>query len=178
MSREAVGFRRARRLVGTLAVALMCGAAAASESAPRFSPEDRQRFVSIARGLEQAPLKAGAGAEREWALSWLVDVPDISVTLCPHALGGLAKSKYPHAGELLLQNSFSMAAFLIEHPEAANDPQAQQAAGVEGSLNAYRSILREKPEAKSKDLEDLLAMQSRGELPAFIRKAWARCASK
>ena len=34
----------------------------------------------------------------------------------------------------------SIAAFVIEHPETTNDPNAEQMAGVEGALNAYRSI--------------------------------------
>jgi hypothetical protein len=49
---------------------------------------------------------------------------------------------------------------------------------VEGALNAYRSILRDKPEAKSPTLERLRQIQSRGELPGFIRKAWTRCTEK
>jgi hypothetical protein len=73
---------------------------------------------------------------------------------------------------------FSMAALVIEHPEKANDPSAKQLAGVEGALNAYRSILRDKPEAKSAALETLLQIQSRGGLPDFIRKAWIRCSAK
>src|SRR3954462_7914489 len=136
------------------------------------SPEDRARFVSITHSLEQAPLKPGAKADREWALAWLTEAPDISVTLCSEMLGGLVRSKYPYVGEVMLQDSFSMAAFMIEHPEAANDPNAQQLAGMEGALTVYRSILRDKPEARSKDLETLLQTQSRGELPDFVRMGW------
>jgi hypothetical protein len=90
----------------------------------------------------------------------------------------MVESNYQYAPEVLFQDMFSMAAFVIEHPKTANDSNAQQLAGVEGALNAYRSILRDKPEAKSAALEDLLQTQSRGELPDFIRKAWIRCSAK
>ena len=180
MSSSRVEFRCARWLVGALAwgAVMVGGSAAASASDPRSSPEDRQRFVSATRSLEQSPLKPELKADREWALAWLTEVPDISVTVCADTMGGLLKSKYPYAGEIVLQNSFSMAAFVIEHPEKANDPEAQQLAGMEGALTAYRSILRDKPDARSSALESLLKTQSRGELPGFIRKAWIRCSAE
>ena len=175
-----VGFRRARRLVGALAwvAAVVGGPATASAADSRSSPEDRQRFVSATRSLEQAPLKPELKADREWALAWLTEAPDVSVTVCATTMGGLLKSKYPYAGEIVLQNSFAMAAFVIEHPDKANDPEAQQLAGMEGALTAYRSILRDKPDARSPALDGLLKTQSRGELPGFVRKAWIRCSAE
>ncbi|MEA3036958.1 MAG: hypothetical protein QOH04_2735 [Sphingomonadales bacterium] len=180
MSIGRIELRCGRRLIGALAlgVALVGGLTPASASDVRSSPEDRQRFVAVTRNLEQAPLKPGAKADRAWALAWLTDAPDVAVTVCADTLGGVVRSRYPYAGEIVLQDTFSMAALVIEHPETANDPNAQQLAGVEGALNAYRSILREKPEAKSSALENLLQTRSRGELRDFIRKAWIRCSAK
>jgi hypothetical protein len=165
--------------IGALAlgVALACGASAALAADAHSSLQDRARFVSIAHGLEQEPLKSGTVADRAWVITWLTDAPDVSVTICPEMLKGLIRSKYPYVGEVMIQDPISMAAFVIEHPEA-NDPNRQQLAGVEGALTAYRSILRDKPEAKSPDLEALLQMQSRGELPDFVRKAWVSCSVK
>lgn len=175
MSSSRIGFTR--RSIGVLAgvAALVFGPTPSAASDTRSSAEDRQRFVSVARSLERAPLQPSLTADREWALAWLTEAPDVTVTVCADALAGVLESKYPHAGEIILQNMFSMAAFVIEHPETADDPNAQQLAGVEGALGAYRSILRDKPEAKSSALESLLNTQSRGELPGFVRKAWIRC---
>jgi hypothetical protein len=180
MSSGGIGFRYGRQLTGALAlvVALVCGSTPTCASDARSSPEDRQRFVSVTRNLERAPLKPGLKTDREWALRWLTEAPDVSVTICSTVLGDLVKSDYPYAGEIVLQNMFSMAAFTIEHPQTANDPNAQQLAGAEGALNAYRSILVDKPNARSPALEDLLQTQSRGELPDFIRKAWMRCSTE
>jgi hypothetical protein len=180
MSSGTIGFRFARRTIGALALgaALVCGLSPASASDARSSPEDRQRLVSIARGLEQAPLKPGARAERTWAVEWITNAPDVSVTICTEPLAGLVRSDYQYAPEITLQDMFSMAASAIEHPESSNDPVAQQLAGVEGALTAYRSILRDKPDSKSPILEGLLQTQSRGELPDFVRRAWAACSAK
>lgn len=175
-----IGLGRARRPIAALALgsALVFGPAPASASDERSSSEDRARFVSVTRSLERAPLEPGLKADREWALAWLTEAPDVTVIICPDALGGMVGSAYRYAGEILLQDTFSMAAHAIEHPETADDPNAQQLAGVEGALNAYRSILRDEPEAKSPALERLLQTRSRGELPDFVRKALIRCSAK
>ncbi|HEX4736142.1 MAG TPA: hypothetical protein VH331_01130 [Allosphingosinicella sp.] len=180
MSSSRAEFLCARRLIGLLALGmvLLLGLMPASASGERSSPEDRQRFVSITRELEQAPLKPALKADRAWALEWLTNAPDVTANVCADKLGGLLQSKYPYAGEIVLQDTFSMAALQIEHPETAHDPNAQQLAGMEGALNAYRSILRDKPEAKSPALESLLQTQARGELPDYVGKAWIRCSAK
>jgi len=154
---------------------LVCGLTPASAVETRSSPGDRERFVSITQNLEEAPLKPSLKADREWALRWLTDAPDVTVKVCAAPLGGLVQSNYPYASEIVVQYMFAMAALIVEHPEARNDPGRQQLAGVEGALNAYRSILRDKPEAKSAALETLLETRTRGELPGFVQKASDRC---
>jgi hypothetical protein len=172
--------RRARRWVEALAlgVALLFALTPASASDARSSPEDRQRFVAITRGMEQDPLKPGIRDDREWGLEWLTKAPDVTVTICADSLGGLLDSDYKYRGEILMQDMFSMAAFAIEHPDQANDEAAKQLAGLEGALKAYRSILRDKSEAKSTALEGFVQAQSRGELPDYFRKVAIRCFSK
>jgi hypothetical protein len=178
MSGSRNAYRHAGRLIGALALLAVLLAGPTSASAPASSPQDRQRLVSVARSLEQAPLDPGLAADREWALEFLVAAPDIEVTVCTDPLAGVVGSKYAYAGQIFFQYSFSMGAFLIEHPEAANDPNSQQLAGVEGALAAYRSILRDKPQARSPAMEKLIRTQSRGELPGLVRKAWMSCEKK
>lgn len=167
------GARRAMAALA-LAAALVFAPAPAFASKAHSSAADRQRFVSIARSHEQAPL-AASKADLAWAVKWLIDAPDVSVSVCNDPLGSGGREPYPYAAEIVFQNMFSMGAFAIEHPEAAGD--AQQMAGVEGALNAYRSILKEKPDARSPDLDALLEAQSRGELPDAVRRASVQCGS-
>lgn len=170
----------ARRMIVSLALglALVCVPNVASSASKRSSPEDLRRFVEVTRSLEQAPLAESLKGDREWALAWLVEAPDVSVTICTDALGGMYDSDYPHTAEIILQDSFAMGAFAIENPDKANDPEAQQLAGVEGALNAYRSILRDKPQAKSAFLEKLLQTQADGGLRKHVRQALVRCSKE
>ena len=95
---------------------------------------------------------------------------------CLSSLGGMDQH-YPYAGELLLQYVFSMAVFVIEHPEMTNDPNAQQVAGVAEALRAYRAILGSKPDATSPSLDGLMETERQGCLPEFIRARSAGCSA-
>jgi hypothetical protein len=180
MSSNKIGLRRTRALIGALALglALVFWPAPSIAADVHSSPEDRARFISITHKLEEAPLQSSFRADRAWALSWLTDAPDVAVNVCLTPLGDLDQRSYPYASEIVLQYMFSMAALIIEHPETKNDSNAQQLAGVVGALNAYRSILRDNPDAKSPALDQLLETQARGGLPDFVRNASAHCSAK
>lgn len=175
-----IEFKGARQLFAALALtlSLVCGLPAASAQDTHSSIEDRQRFVSITRDIEKAPLDSSLKAHRAWAVRWLTDAPDITVTVCSDSLAGVVLSEYPYSTEILVQYMFSMAAGIIEDPEMRNDKILEQLTGVEGALSAYRSILRHKPEARSPTLDDLIETQIRGELIEFVGKAYASCKAK
>jgi hypothetical protein len=161
-----------------LAAALLWGAPAAAAD-PHTTPQDRQRFVAVARNLERAPLDPALKADREWALAWLIEAPDVSVTACADTLPGLLQAKYRYGPDIVVQEMLAMGVYAIEHPEAAaNDQAAQQLAGTESALNAYRSILRDQPKARLAALDALLETQACGGLPELVRAGWARCATK
>jgi len=134
------------------------------------TPEERTRFVAIAQKMEQSPLDPGLRPEREWALRWLIEVPDVSVNLCTAPLGDFMKKKYKYSSEIVVQLTFSSGQFIIEHPDQAKDKNAQYLAGVEGALRAYQSILKAKPDAKSKELDDLIQKQTQGTLNEYVRE--------
>ena len=118
------------------------------------------------------PLDPSLNDDREWALRWLIEVPDVHAKLCANVLGGFLKEKKsPYAGEIVRQLTFSDAAFTIKNPDKANDALAQYLAGVEGALSAYNAILRQKPESKSKSLDEMLQKQNQGKLPEFVQDA-------
>ncbi len=114
--------------------------------------------------------------DREWALRWLIEVPDVHAKLCPNVLGGFIKEKkYPYAGEIVRQLTFSGAAFTIENPDKANDALDQYLAGAKGALSAYSAILQQKPESKSKSLDEVLQKQTQGKLAEFVQDAARNC---
>lgn len=178
MSSSRSGLRSGRRLIAALALAFspLCGLMPAWAADQASSAEDRRRFVAVARQLEEAPLEPRLAAERSWAFNWLVEAPDVSITVCATLWSGLLNENYTHGGEILIQSSLSMAAALIERPDMANDPIAQQVAGAEGALRAYRAVLRERPAAHSPFLDALVLTQSRGQLRDTVSSAWPGCA--
>jgi hypothetical protein len=159
-----------------LGLALISGLVPAMAQDARSSPADLARFVSITRSLEEAPLQPNARADRAWALRWLTEAPDVSVRVCLSSLGGMEEG-YAYEGEIMLQYTFSMAVFVIQHPGMTNDPNAQQVAGVAGALRAYRAILSNRPNARSPSLDSLMEIESRGGLPEFIRGGAANCSA-
>lgn len=165
-------------LPAMLLALLACAAPAFAQTKAQSSPEDRQRFVSIVHSLEHEPLNASLQDDRAWALQWLMDAPDVSVNVCLDPLGSVSEKDYAHTPEIVFQYTVAMGAFIIENPAKSDDPDAQQLAGVESALNAYRSIRTAQPDDKSPALEKLLGLQSRGELPGFVHKAFLKCLAK
>ena len=104
-------------------------------------------------------------------------MPDVTVNICLKPLGRVTDEHFAHASLIVVQYSLAIGAFIIEHPDKADDLDAQQLAGVEGALNAYRSMLAAEPDRKSPALEKLLALHASGQLPAFVRDAYRQCAS-
>jgi hypothetical protein len=127
--------------------------------------------------LETDPLGSEAKEARHWLTIWLIEIPDISVSLCGTLLGPVLESKKNYSPELVTQMMYSSAAFLIEHPDLASDHVATYAAGVEGSLRAYEAILKSKPKAGWPFLDDLIQKREQGELTAYVVKAAKSCES-
>ena len=134
------------------------------------TPEERARFVRISRSIEQDPLNETLRSEREWALRWLIEIPDISVTVCSGPLTKLLDTKKNYSAELFGHSLFASATFIIENPDQGNDPNVVYAAGVEGVLRMYERILAQKPKARHRILDELLQKRDRGELANHIRE--------
>ena len=132
------------------------------------TPEDRQRLVAIAHKLEAAPLGMALAPERQWAVSWIVAAPDIHVRICPALLGDLRRPRYKYRSEISEQLLISSAAFLIEHPDQADNYRAQSIGGMEGVLKAYSAIIKADPQATAKPLDALLEKQREGKLAEAV----------
>jgi hypothetical protein len=167
-----------------LAAAVILGSASllqspvAQAAAAASSSQDRERFVSITKKLEAAPLDPKLEPDRDWAFKWLGETPDVQVSVCPAPLSKWDPQNYPYRSQIFYQFVFSMGTYLLENPAKAEDLKSQYVAGVEGALKAYQAILKEKPDAKSSGLDSLVESQSRGELPGLMVKAVIECSAK
>jgi hypothetical protein len=154
-------------------ISLLFALLSAAQNEPKrgpSTPEERKRFVEIAHKMEAAPLDPSLRKDRDWALHWMIDIPDINVNPCAELLGNFMESRYRYKPEINGQVAFSMAAFMIEHPEKASDIVAVNTAALEGALKAYRSILRVEPTAHSPILEAMSEREGEGKLTQYVRE--------
>ncbi|HEV2863140.1 MAG TPA: hypothetical protein VGX48_19140 [Pyrinomonadaceae bacterium] len=165
-----------KKSLTTAAVLVLALGAAAVQAQQRrgpSTPEERRRAAEIATLLENEPLHKDAKKLSQELLFFLIEVPDISVTVCTDVLGDLKKIKGDYSPTITAQLTFSMAKFVIEHPEQAGDKNQVYVAGVEGVLRAYQNIKKAKPKVEIKPLEELLAKQQAGQLADFVKAAAA-----
>jgi len=157
-----------------IAILLLLGCALATyaqEKRGPSTPEERAKAVQIAKALENDPLAATLHPEREWLIKWLIEVPDITITVCGPVFP--YEKKYKYASDLLAISMGGMATSNIEHPETAKDGAVVGQAGLESVLRAYTKLLETHPKDHSKNLDEWLSRQKDGTLPEQFRKAWS-----
>ncbi len=133
------------------------------------TPEERARAVEYVRSLEENPLAKDSLEKRMWLTEWIVEVPDFTIDTCCKELASLDKVNNTYSNQLRMQVIYSQAAFLLQHPEEKN-AAAIQAAGLAGTLRAYRAIQRFDPTAKYPWLDNLQALEREGKLQQYVRK--------
>ena len=171
-----------RFLITTLATAIVLLFANSSMAQNQRGPstaQEREMAVKAARLLETEPFHKDAKKMREWLLLLLIGVPDIRVELCTAYMAPEKPSDKNFGSEIFNQTMFSSAAFVIEHPDQANDRVAAHLAGVEGALKVYENVLTTKPKAKSAFLDGLVEKRNKGELRAYVEEiANTKCKAK
>ena len=139
------------------------------------TPQERDQAVRLVHLLEADPLASKARDARTWLVTWLAEVPDITVAMCTGLLGPDFDSHGKFASELAVQQALSSAAFKIEHPDEAADDIAVNTAAVSGVLLAYESVLKQHPKAKQKSLDALIAARESGSLRARVVELSKSC---
>jgi carboxypeptidase Q len=167
--------RRKAWTVVMLALAIVaCLQPVRAERGPS-TQEERDKALALIDTLERDPLGKDAKAARQWLTLWLIEIPDISVTMCATMLGPVMESKKNYAGEIVVQQMYSSAAFIIRNPDKRDDAASVQQAGVEGALKTYESILKSKPKAHQPFLDELLRKRDASELAAYVSSAMKDC---
>ena len=164
----------ARKLLAVLVVlmttvSLPCAAKMRTVSAP----DERDRVVDYTRSLEQHPLAKDSLEKRMWLTEWIVKAPDFSVDVCCKELSSLDAINDTYSHQLRVQAMYSQAAYQLEHPEVTST-SAIQAAGLAGTLRAYRAIQRFDPSARYPLLDNLMSLEKKGKLQKYIEHQ-SRC---
>jgi hypothetical protein len=151
--------------------------AAASQGRGPSTPEERKRVVELVSKLQKDPLNPALVKEREWALKWLIEVPDITVSVCSDVLSPVLKTKYRYSSDLFVLHTLSAAAFVIQNPDQAKDQVQVNLAATKAMLDGYEAIVTKDPSRKSKELDELKAVMDSGGLVNFVRVGLAKCSS-
>jgi len=136
------------------------------------TPEERAQALEYAQSLEQHPLAKDSLEKRMWLTEWLVQVPDFTVKVCCSelkVLKSLDKVNDTYSNQLRMQALYSQAAFQLQHPEV-KDPATIKAAGLSGTLRAYRAIQQFDPTAKYPLLDNLMSLEKKGKLEKYVEK--------
>jgi hypothetical protein len=98
-----------------------------------------------------------------------MDVHDFHVPLCVAFFTEFNTMKYAYAHAIMRQYMLASGAFIIENPDKA-DTKAANLSAVESVLKTYQANLKQKPDAKAKQLDDLLKKQSQGKLKDALKQ--------
>ncbi len=150
-------------------VSLPCAAKVRGAS----SLPESDRAVDYTRSLEDHPLAKDSLEKRMWLTEWIVKAPVLNVEVCCKALNSLDAINNTYSQQLRMQAMYSQAAFQLEHPKV-KDTAAIQAAGLAGTLRAYRAIQKFDPSAKYPPLDDLMSLERKGKLQKYVERQ-SRC---
>ncbi len=162
-----------RKLLATLSVLILASTLpSAAKTRGPSTPEERAQALDYAQSLEQHPLAKDSLEKRMWLTEWIVEVPDFTVNLCCkelRVLESLDKVNDTYSNQLRMQAVYSQAAFQLQHPEEKNTATIQ-AAGLAGTLRAYRAIQQFDPTAKYPLLDNLMSLEKKGKLQRYVEK--------
>jgi hypothetical protein len=168
-----------RTILSTL---LGCGLLAASMPAHDAdrgpsTPEERKKALEYIHAWEADPLNPALVNEREWVLKWIIEIPDLHVTMCVF-LDGLPKGNKKDSANIVVAQTFSQAAFLLENPDKHDDRLAEQQAGIEGALRVYEALLKANAKDRQPYLDDLIQRREAGTLAQFVHDRVAASCKK
>ena len=127
------------------------------------TPDERAYAILLTHNIEKDPLSLDASAARAWLDKWWEEVPDILVRPC-NLIDAPDHESYEYGVDLYNQVTYSEGVFILENPAKTTDWNAAFLAGMNGALRAYESILKQKPNARSTFLDNLLQQRASGSL--------------
>ena len=159
-----------------IVLALSMGVGAQEQKHAPSTLAERARAVRIAQALETQPTDLSLRDDYKWLLSWAVEVPDLSVSICTANMPW--KEKYKHSGDLAAVELAATVAFVIQHPDEGKDAATAGLAAMESTLRAYQKIVEHDPKSHSKEMDEVVDIQKQGKLGEYIRGRWINTCNK
>ena len=151
-------------------------AARATKPARHSTPDERQRFLTLVHQVQASPPR-GYDPDVEWAIGWLVEVDDVSVTICADVLGSVMKEGEKPGFNPAIIGLLSAGAFVMEHPELATNEGEVNFAALTALLDVYAAE-RKRDGPASAPYDELLARARAGTLRAQVIDQVRRCKDK
>jgi hypothetical protein len=157
-----------RKLFVLLAVTVLAASIPAeSKTRGPSTPQERAQALDYIQSLERHPLAKDSFEKRIWLTEWIVQAPDFTVKMCCKALDTLDKVNDTYSNQLRMQALYSQAAYILQHPNAKSEAE-KEAAGLAGTLRAYRAIQQVDPSAQYPVLDNLLSLEQQGKLVKYV----------
>lgn len=137
----------------------------AADRGPSTQVERRQALEYMSH-FEADPLNPGLTPEIQWVTRWVMDVPDVHVSLCP--LVDLPKGNRKDSQTLFEAMMFAQIAYSLRNPQAQADHLPEYQAGIEGMLRAYEKVVKSNPKDRQVELDNLVARRDAGTLKEWI----------
>jgi len=146
-----------------------------ASAATPTSPETRAEMIRLIDALEKQPYDPAVRDTAGKVMTWLVEAPDVSVTVCTALLIDLDQLEQDGGEILSVQLPFAEARYILENPSKAEDEHGVHVAGVEGVLRTYVAMKSAQPDLKIRPMEKLVKIQSEKKLDAFVTSALEKC---
>ena len=150
-----------------IAFCVLGAALTPAQDAPPSTPQERKQIVELAKKLEQNPLDKSLVDDAKRLSQRIIDVPDITVTLCTGAMPWI-RENYKYAPALAMVYTMASASYVIDHPE--KDSGDSSWAGIQAALRAYQNIVKKQPDAKSRAADRLLDDEESGKLEKLVKE--------
>jgi len=151
-----------------VALAILCPQGSAKMRGPS-TPEERARALDYIQSLEANPIGRDTLEKRMWLTEWIVEVPDVLVHINYKELDSLDQVNNTYSNQLRMQAVYSQAAYVLQHPDV-KDVLTLKAAGISGTLRAYKAIQQFDPTAKYPLLDNLMSLERTGKLQKYLEK--------
>ena len=164
-----------RKLSAALLGCTLLAAPASTIAADRgpSTPEERKQALEYIKNFMADPLNPALKSEISWVAGWIIEIPDVHVSLCN--IIELPMGNKKDGQTLITAMVLAQTAFALQNPDKQNDELAQYQAGVEGVLRVYELLMKDNPKDHQLILDDLIQRRDAGTLPQWIMERAANC---
>lgn len=166
-----------KRVAAALALSA-CTVAPALAQASRgpTTPEEQTRIVQLAAAADKDPVGVMTSSDGRWFQKWVEEAPDYQLgpDKAAHWIMSSGAAKADMKRVLRFQHMAGTAAFQVQqHMEDPfkneADMEAKAVAGLEGILRAYETLVAQRAENRTPQMDQALAARNSGGLAAFVK---------